>query len=77
MLNNLLIKMRNKYFWVSMVSLFVMLLEQLGIDLPIDINEIATTILSILVLMGILNDNGVDKNNNGIADFLEGGENNE
>ena len=51
-------RLRNKYFWVSMLSLIVLLLDQLGIKLPIDINEIGGTILSIAVLLGIIVDNG-------------------
>ena len=51
-------RLRNKYFWVSMLSLIVLLLDQLGIELPVDINEISGTILSIAVLLGIIVDNG-------------------
>ena len=51
-------RLRNKYFWVSMLSLVVLLLDQLGIKLPVDINEIGGTILSIAVLLGIIVDNG-------------------
>ena len=51
-------RLRNKYFWVSMLSLVVLLLNQLGIELPIDINEIGGTILSMAVLLGIIVDNG-------------------
>ena len=51
-------RLRNKYFWVSMLSLIVLLLDQLGIELPVDINEIGGTILSIAVLLGIIVDNG-------------------
>ena len=51
-------RLRNKYFWVSMLSLAVLLLDQLGIRLPIDINEIGGTILSMAVLLGIIVDNG-------------------
>ena len=51
-------RLRNKYFWVSMLSLVVLLLDQLGIKLPIDINEIGATILSMAVLLGIVVDNG-------------------
>ena len=50
-------RLRNKYFWVSMLSLVVLLLDQLGIELPVDINEIGGTILSIAVLLGIIVDN--------------------
>ena len=51
-------RLRNKYFWVSMLSLVVLLLDQLGIKMPIDINEIGGTILSMAVLLGIIVDNG-------------------
>ena len=51
-------RLRNKYFWVSMLSLVVLLLDQLGIELPVDINAIGGTILSIGVLLGIIVDNG-------------------
>ena len=51
-------RLRNKYFWVSMLSLVVLLLDQLGIKLPVDINEIGGTILSMAVLLGIIGDNG-------------------
>ena len=51
-------RLRNKYFWVSMLSLVVLLLDQLGIKLPININEIGGTILSMAVLLGITVDNG-------------------
>ena len=51
-------RLRNKYFWVSMLSLIVLLLDQLEIKLPVDINEIGGTILSMAVLLGIIVDNG-------------------
>ena len=51
-------RLRNKYFWISMLSLVVLLLDQLGIKLLVDINEIGGTILSIAVLLGIIVDNG-------------------
>ena len=53
-------RLRNKYFWVSMLSLIVLLLDQLGIKLPVDINEIGGTILSMAVLLGIIVDNGTE-----------------
>ena len=51
-------RLRNKYFWVSMLSLVVLLLDQLEIKLPVDINEIGGTILSMAVLLVIIVDNG-------------------
>ena len=41
-----------------MLSLVVLLLDQLGIELPVDINGIGGTILSMAVLLGIIVDNG-------------------
>ena len=55
---NIKARLRNKYFWVSMLSLVVLLLNQLGIKLPIDISGIGGTILSMAVLLGIIVDNG-------------------
>ena len=55
---NIKARLKNKYFWVSMLSLIVLLLDQLGIKLPVDINEIGCTILSMAVLLGIVVDNG-------------------
>ena len=51
-------RLKNKYFWVSFLSLAVILLEQLGIKLPFDINAIGGTLLSMAVLLGIVVDNG-------------------
>ena len=51
-------RLRNKYFWISMLSLVVLLLNQLGVQLPFDINEIGGTLLSMAVLLGIIVDNG-------------------
>ena len=60
-------RLRNKYFWVSMLSLVVLLLDQLGIKLPVDINEIGGTILSMAVLLGII----VDNSSEGFSDKHE------
>lgn len=51
-------RFKNKYFWVSFLSLTVILLDQLGIQLPFDINAIGGTLLSMAVLLGIIVDNG-------------------
>ena len=53
-------RLKNKYFWVSFLSLVVILLEQLGIQLPFDINAIGGTVLSMAVLLGIVVDNGTE-----------------
>ena len=51
-------RLKNKYFWISFISLVVMLLEQLGIKLLFNLNAISGTILSMGVLLGIVVDNG-------------------
>ena len=51
-------RLKNKYFWISFISLVVMLFEQLGIKLPFNLNAISGTILSMAVLLGIVVDNG-------------------
>ena len=51
-------RLRNKYFWCSFIALTVILLEQLGIALPFDLNAISGTLLSMAVLLGIVVDNG-------------------
>ena len=53
-------RLKNKYFWVSFLSLTVILLDQLGIQLPFDINAIGGTLLSMAVLLGIIVDNGTE-----------------
>ena len=51
-------RLRNKYFWISFISLIVLLLDQLEITLPFDLSSIGGTIISMLVLLGIVVDNG-------------------
>ena len=58
-------RLKNKYFWISLISLVVMLLEQLGIKLPFDLNAISGTTLSMAVLLGIVVDNGSEGFNDG------------
>ena len=53
-------RLKNKYFWVSLLSLLVILLDQLGIQLPFDIDAIGGTLVSIAVLLGIVVDNGTE-----------------
>ena len=53
-------RLKNKYFWVSLLSLLVISLEQLGVQLPFDINAIGGTLLSMAVLLGIVVDNGTE-----------------
>ena len=53
-------RLKNKYFWVSFLSLVVLLLDQLGIKLPFDLSAIGGTLLSMAVLLGIVVDNGTE-----------------
>ena len=53
-------RLKNKYFWISFISLVVLLLDQLGIQLPIDLSAIGGTVLSMAVLLGIVVDNGTE-----------------
>ena len=53
-------RLRNKYFWISFISLVVLLLDQLGIQLPFDLSAISGTVLSMAVLLGIVVDNGTE-----------------
>ena len=53
-------RLKNKYFWISFISLVVLLLDQLGIQLPFDLSAISGTVLSMAVLLGIVVDNGTE-----------------
>ena len=53
-------RLKNKYFWISFISLIVLLLDQLGIQLPFDLSAIGGTVLSMAVLLGIVVDNGTE-----------------
>ena len=53
-------RLKNKYFWISFISLIVLLLDQLGIQLPFDLSAISGTLLSMAVLLGIVVDNGTE-----------------
>ena len=54
-------QMRSKYFWLSLVSLVILLFQQLGLNvLPENTQEVANTVLTILVALGILNNNSTE-----------------
>ena len=51
-------QMKSKYFWLSLVSLVILICQQIGLTiLPENTQELANTILTALVGMGILNNN--------------------
>ena len=58
MVFNLKKQIRNKYFWVSVISLIIMTLQMFNLDiLPSGFEEYANSVLTILVGVGILNNN--------------------
>ncbi|WP_249630576.1 phage holin [Streptococcus uberis] len=51
------LRLQSKYFWVALISLIVLLTQQLGFDIfPKNWEEVLNTVLSILVLLGVIND---------------------
>ena len=61
-------RLTNKTFWVAIVSAIVLLTQQLGLSIfPINWGEILNTVLTILIILGIV----VDPSTNGISDKQE------
>lgn len=51
------VRLHNRTFWLTLCPLLVLLSQQLGLSIiPENWQEIATTVLSILSLFGIIND---------------------
>lgn len=51
------LRLQSKYFWVALISLIVLLTHQLGFDIfPKNWEEVLNTVLSILILLGVIND---------------------
>lgn len=59
-------RFRNKTFWVAIISAIILLIQQLGFGdyLPQNIMDIVNTILTILVMLGIV----IDPSSKGIND---------
>lgn len=58
-------RIKNKTFWVALMSAIVLLTQQLGLDVfPDNIGEIVNTVLLIATILGIV----VDPSTDGIAD---------
>ncbi|MCE5221970.1 MAG: phage holin [Clostridium sp.] len=58
-------RLKNKAFWVAMVSAIALLVQQLGLNIiPSDYTEIVNTILTILTMLGIV----IDPSTIGISD---------
>lgn len=61
-------RLRNKAFWVAMVSAIALLLQELGLNiLPSNYSEIVNTVLTILAMVGII----VDPCTPGICDNIQ------
>lgn len=67
-------RLKNKTFWVSLISAIVLLSQQLGLDIsnfiPSNYADIINTIFVILTILGIV----VDPSTDGILDKKEGNE---
>ena len=76
-------RLKNKTFWVSLVSSVFLLTQLCGFDLSFlhpNLESIVNVLLTILTILGVLNDptntsgvfiDSVDENGNGIPDELE------
>ena len=55
---NLKQQIKNKYFWLSVVSLVVLTAQQFNLDfIPANFQDYVNSVLTILVAMGILTNN--------------------
>lgn len=58
---NLKVRMKNKAFWVALVSGLMLLAQQLGLNIfPENTLDITNTILSILTILGVFLDPTTD-----------------
>lgn len=65
---NLQARMKNKAFWVALVSATVLLAQQLGLNIfPPNILDITNTILLICTILGVF----VDPSSDGLSDREE------
>lgn len=48
---------KNKYFWLSILSLVILTAQFLGFKLPAGLEEYVNSVLAIFVSIGILNNN--------------------
>lgn len=54
---NLKQQAKNKYFWLSLVSLVILTAQFFGVKLPNGLEDYINNVLAILVAIGILNNN--------------------
>ena len=71
-------RLRNKYLWMAIIALLTNLAISGVIVLPDNFETIATSVLNILVLLGIFNNPStqsqsffIDEDGDGIPDYLE------
>lgn len=58
-------RLKNKVFWVAIVSAIALLVQQLGLNiLPSNYSEIVNSVLTVLTIMGII----VDPSTPGLSD---------
>lgn len=58
---NLKEQIKNKYFWMSIVSLVVLTAQQFNLTfIPSNFQDFANSVLTILVAIGILNNNATN-----------------
>ena len=68
MKENIIKRLRNKAFWIALVSGLVILVQQLGLNIfPRNVVEIVNSVLAILTIMGVI----VDPTTPGITDKSE------
>lgn len=61
-------RLKNKSFWVAMISAIAILVQQLGLNIfPSNYAEIVNTVLIILTMLGIV----VDTSTTGISDQVK------
>ncbi|MBA2796550.1 phage holin [Streptococcus porcinus] len=59
------LRLQNKTFWATLIPLIVLLLQQLGLNfVPENWQEIFSTVMAILLLVGVIN----DPTTNGLSD---------
>jgi phi LC3 family holin len=61
-------RLRNKTFWVAIVSAIVLLTQQLGLNIfPNNWSDVLNTVLTIFIILGVI----VDTSTSGISDQAE------
>jgi phi LC3 family holin len=68
-------RMKNKAFWVAIVSALVLLAQQLGLNIvPKNYSDIVNTVLTILTMLGVVVDTSTPGVSDQISDSTSGSE---